>query len=698
MTLNFKTRSVKTHLMKMMHRFVLILGISLLVEDVLACGDVDQDQESLSLLHRVRRQIDVRESCQPGASVPVTRVNTTERLKALRKQMKEFDVDAYFIGSKDSHLSEKTSPPDQRLQWITGFSGSNGFAVITQEKAAMWSDGRYLLQAEGQLDCNWEFSQGSESGDNNWLDWLALQFPQPNAILASDPTLYSAVVWLGWQDYAGKNGMEIRPLKTNLIDEVWTERPERSKAPLHVHELQFAGESWQDKLHRVREELANSGIDAMVVSALDEVAWLFNLRGEDFPTVPMFYSYAIVTRNQTVLYISPERHTEEVQKHLNTDGCDSDKDCVQLSDYNAAFSHIKDMFEQQRWTKVLLGKPWAYTSGATYAVYKLIPSAFVEFKNSPIMMMKAQKNEVEIKGMKSANIRDAVALIEMASEVEHGMANGENWTELKVAKKLEKLRSQQKHFKSNSFHAISAYGPNGAIIHYIPTNKTDAKIGTDSLFLLDSGGQYLDGTTDVTRTFSYGEPTEFMKEAYTRVLAGAIDLARATFPDGTPETRLDILARWNLMRVGLNYNHGTGHGIGAYGLVHESPTQVRIYKEEEHPMRQGYFFSDEPGYYDAGNFGIRLETVLMAVNRDNLKYGDKPVESGGGKQMLGFEPVCLVPFEPKLINMTLLNHEQKAWLNNYNNKIREKVGAEMKKQNKSNRAIEWMMKRTEPVM
>jgi len=207
----------------------------------------------------------------------------------------------------------------------------------------------------------------------------------------------------------------------------------------------------------------------------------------------------------------------------------------------------------------------------------------------------------------------------------------------------------------------------------------------------------LDGTTDVTRTFSYGQPTDFMKEAYTRVLAGAIDLARATFPEGTPETRLDILARWNLMRVGLDYNHGTGHGIGAYGLVHESPVQVRIYKEEEHPMRQGYFFSDEPGYYDAGNFGIRLETVLMAVKKGELKYGNKPVESGGGKQILGFEPVCLMPFEPKLISLDLLNFGQKAWLNDYNNRIRKDIGAELKRQKKSKRAVQWMMTRTKPV-
>jgi len=683
----------------------IILWMTIVISTVLEEGSpcVDIETPIAPTSSRMRRQINERLSCQPGDPIPPTRVDTGERLKALRRKMSEHSVDAYFMGSRDSHLSEKTSPADHRLQWVTGFSGSNGLAVVTQEKAAMWSDGRYLLQAEAELDCHWEFNQGSESGDNDWINWLSQHLAKKpnvtgqNTTIASDPKIYSAVTWLEWQDEFTTAGLELVPLTTNLIDELWSDRPERSKAPLHIHQIEFAGEACQNKLQRVRAELAKSALDAMIVTALDEVAWLFNLRGEDFPTAPLFFSYAVVTKNQTVLYISPEKHTKDVKNHLDTECCDAGS-CVELKPYNDAFQDIQNLSKEENWEKVLLAKPWAYSSGATYAIYNLLPTPSVHFQSSPIMLMKAKKNQVEIEGMKKAALKDSVALIELASEVEAGMANGEEWNEIKVSERLHELRRQQKHYKSKSFETISAYGPNAAIIHYRPTNITNANIGTDSLLLLDSGAQYLDGTTDVTRTFSYGKPSEFMIEAYTRVLMGAIDLARVTFPDGTPDTRLDILTRANLMRVGLNYNHGTGHGIGAYGLVHESPVQVRLYKEEEHPMREGYFFSDEPGYYEADSFGIRLETVLMTVKRDGLKYAGKPAASGGGKKMLGFQPVALVPFEPKLINFELLNHEHKAWLSNYNHRIRTEVGAQLKRQNKDERIISWMMNRTEPVM
>jgi len=684
--------------------FWMTIAMFSLLEESSPCIDIETPIATNGA--RLRRQVHQRSSCQLGEPVPTTRIDTGKRLKALRKKMREYSIDAYFIGSRDSHLSEKTSPADMRLQWITGFSGSNGLAVITQEKAAMWSDGRYLLQAEAELDCNWEFNQGSESGDNDWINWLSRRHterrnaPGQKRVVASDPQLYSAVTWLEWKDEfnkSSKSELELKPLTTNLIDELWKDRPERSKAPLHIHKIEFAGEACKNKLQRLRSEMTKSSADALIITALDEVAWLFNLRGADFPTAPLFFSYAVVTKNQTLIYVFPEKRTQEVRNHLDAECC-SEGGCVQLKPYEEAFDGVKKLSKEEKWEKVVLAKPWAYSSGATYAVYKLLPEQLVHFQNSPVMLMKAKKNQVEIAGMKKACLKDSVALIELASEVEVGMANGEEWNEIKVSKRLQDLRQLQKHYKSKSFETISAYGPNAAIIHYRPTNTSNTRIGKDSLLLLDSGAQYLDGTTDVTRTFSYGNPSEFMKEAYTRVLMGAIDLARATFPDGTPDTRLDILARWNLMKVGLNYGHGTGHGIGAYGLVHESPVQVRIYKKEEHPMHEGYFFSDEPGYYEADSFGIRLETVLMTVKRDGLKYAGKPAASGGGKQLLGFEPVALVPFEPKLIDLKLLNQEHKAWLNNYNNKIREVVEPELRKQKKSKRIIEWMRKRTEPVM
>ena len=283
--------------------------------------------------------------------------------------------------------------------------------------------------------------------------------------------------------------------------------------------------------------------------------------------------------------------------------------------------------------------------------------------------------------MHTANIRESVALMDFAQHLEKSMASGdEEWTELKVSRVLEEKKKEQKNYRGLSFATISAYGANGAIIHYTPTNVTDAALGKDSLLLLDTGSQFLDGTTDVSRTFHFGaDPTDFQRSAYTRVLLGSIDLARATFPAGVPDTRLDILARSHLFNAGLNYRHGTGHGIGTYGPIHESPTQIRIYAKEEHPFRPGMFFSDEPGYYQPGEFGIRLETVLKVVERNSNKYQAR----GNFGPFLGFEPVCLVPFEPKMIDFDQFNEAQINWFNNYNRLVREKVGPELEAQGKN---------------
>ncbi len=343
----------------------------------------------------------------------------------------------------------------------------------------------------------------------------------------------------------------------------------------------------------------------------------------------------------------------------------------------------------------MLGKKVAYSGGASFAVYEQLDDAEnrAAFEESPVMWIKSQKNAAEIKGMLDSHIRDSVALSDMAARLEDGMAKNEHWDELKVARELYKRRQGQKNFKGASFETISAYGPNGAVIHYKPNEVTNTKIGKDAPFLLDSGGQYLDGTTDVTRTFHYGEPTAFQIEAYTRVLLGSIDLARAVFRKGTPDTRMDTLARWHLHKVGLNYRHGTGHGIGAYGLIHESPIQVRVYGTQEHELKPGQFFSDEPGYYQKGEFGMRLETVLRVVNKTgNLRYSDK--DDYG--EFYGFEPVCLMPFEPKMIDFGLMNEEQLDWLNTYNGLTRQRVGRELKRQGKV-RAYEWLEKRTEPI-
>ncbi len=324
------------------------------------------------------------------------------------------------------------------------------------------------------------------------------------------------------------------------MDSVWPEdeRPARNEEDLQVHEVEFAGRTWQDKVAELRETLSDSGYDATVITALDETAWLFNLRGRDIPYSPVFRSYAVVSRDRLILYVEPQRQTRRVKDHLNSDGCRGGsrrRDCAEIRDYESVFDDLPSLSDD--WDAVLVGKKWAYTQGPSYAVYSTIPKEKLKFDLSPVMLRKSRKNEDEVAGMLRAHVRDSVALIDLAARLEEGMAAGEEWDELKVARELRQRRKAQEHYQTDSFKTISAYGANGAVIHYKPDNVTNARIGTDSLLLLDSGGQYLDGTTDVTRTFHFGQPTAFMREAYTRVLMGAIDLARAVFLKGTPDTR-----------------------------------------------------------------------------------------------------------------------------------------------------------------
>eukprot|EP00094_Tigriopus_californicus_P008031 TCALIF_07731-PA protein Name:"Similar to AMPP Probable Xaa-Pro aminopeptidase P (Tuber melanosporum (strain Mel28))" AED:0.31 eAED:0.31 QI:0/0.83/0.71/1/1/1/7/0/582 len=539
---------------------------------------------------------------------------------------------------------------------------------------------KYFVQARHELDCQWLSMKGDEGGDKGILEWLDEQLPSGSKV-GADSSLTGAWTWLTWKAELEHFQLELVPTLNNPLDKIWTDQPERNQDPLMVLDSRFTGQTWADKLQMIRDDLRIEGHDAFIVTALDEIAWLFNLRGKDIPYNPVFRAYAMISDKEVILYLPPEKQDQIIRDHLSAPGVH-----VQIKDYELIFVELPTL--AQEWSSILLGKKWAYSGGGSYAIYSLIPSSKLSLDLSPIMLRKAQKNDVERQGMINANRRDAVAVIEFAAHLEETMAQGEAWDELKASEELLKRREALKFSQGPSFSSISAYGPHGAIIHYRPDNESNAPIGTDSLYLLDSGGQYLDGTTDTTRTFHFGSPTAYEKEMYTRVLQGAIDLARAVFPHGTPDTRVDILARRPLLEVGLNYRHGTGHGIGAFGFIHESPIQVRMYGKEEHVFEVGQFFSDEPGYYEAQQFGIRLETVLRVVERPILKYNE--LDDHG--PMLGFEPVCLVPFEPKLIIYDMLNEAQTYWLNRYNRLIREKIGPLLEDNSK---AYHWMWDRTE---
>ena len=436
-----------------------------------------------------------------------------------------------------------------------------------------------------------------------WTSWISEQSDVDK--VGADPRLIGAETWLGWKQELKSNNISFVSVEQNLVDIHWNKTlKDPAKSEINHHDIKYTGKTWKDKVGELRIELKEKKSGAMIVTALDEIIWLFNIRGKHIQNkdvfIPVVKAYAIVTLEEIYLYLDSVL-PKLLTKHY--------KD-VTFKKYDQIWQDLKNStFLDNIEGSILLSKPWAYTGGASYAIYRLVPEDKRLSDLSPIMMKKAQKNSVEIQGMENANVKDSVALISFFAKLEKSMREGEDWDEIKAAKEVLKFRQKQKLFKGPSFGTISASGANGAIIHYKPTEETNAKLASDKLFLLDSGGQYLDGTTDVTRTFHFGSPTEFEKEAYTRVLMGSIDLAKAVFKPGTTDSRMDILTRSPLYSVGLDYEHGTGHGIGSYGLVHESPTQVRIYQKEEHELKVGMFFSDEPGVYIRDQFGIRLETV-----------------------------------------------------------------------------------------
>jgi len=616
--------------------------------------------------------------CTTDASLDKRKQN----LMNVRSEFEKVDIDAYVIPSGDFHQSEYVADEDKRIKWISGFSGSAGLVVITKTAAALWTDGRYFLQAEQQLPEDWLLMKEGEPETASWTSWISLQDDVTS--VGADPRLIGALTWLDWENDLKKSNISFLPVEQNLIDMFWN-KTAKHKSEIQNHDLKYTGKTFKDKITDLREDLRENKAGAMIVTAMDEIIWLFNIRGNHIYNenvfIPVVKAYAIVTLKDIYLYVNSVFHVS----------CTENMNCITFKKYDQIWLDLKNSsYLENIEGSILLSKPWAYTGGASFAVFRLVPENKRLMDLSPIMMKKAQKNAVEIQGMENANMKDSVALIGFIAKLEKGMKNGEDWDEIKAAKELLKYRAKQNLFRGPSFTTISASGSNGAIIHYNPTKETNAKLTSDKLFLLDSGGQYLDGTTDVTRTFHFGTPTNFEKEAYTRVLMGAIDLAKAVFKPGTTDSRMDILTRSPLYSVGLDYKHGTGHGIGSYGLVHESPIQVRVYQKEEHELKVGMFFSDEPGVYIRDQFGIRLETVLRVVEK-NLTYDDK-----GFGPFLGFETVCLMPFETKLIDFNLLNKEQIKWFNDYNQKIIEKIGPELEKQREV-AGYRWMMERVQHI-
>ncbi|KAM9850294.1 xaa-Pro aminopeptidase 2 [Aulostomus maculatus] len=608
--------------------------------------------------------------------LPSTAVNTTLQLQELREQMLSFKISAYIIPGTDAHLSEYIAPRDARMAFMTGFTGSAGTAVVTQTKATLWTDSRYWVQAERQMDCNWELEM--DVSISSVAEWLISEVP-PGGEIGFDPFLFSLKTQEDYSISLESSNRSLKSMPGNLVDRVWTNRPPVPPDSLTILPDTVIQRPWQVKVEQIRSQMKDSPYQptALLLSALDETAWMFNLRGNDIPYNPFFYSYTLLTMEEIWLFLHTDRVTDELRVYLNA-SCDGPL-CVQLKSYDSVLNDLKT-FVGQPGVKV-----WIGTEYTNYALKEIITpeDKLMTTSYSPVLTTKAVKDETEQRILRDAHVRDAVAVIQLLMWLEKAVPGGKE-TELSAAAYVNMCRSKQKHNRGPSFETISASGPNAALAHYSPTNETNRRLTVDEMYLVDSGGQYLDGTTDITRTVHWGTPTAMQKEAFTRVLMGNIEISRTIFPSGTRGVNMEMLGRRSLWEVGLNYGHGTGHGVGNYFGVHEWPVG---FQGNNIPFKAGMFTSIEPGYYKENDFGIRIEDVAVTV----------PAHTKYGNNYLTFDTVSLVPYDRKLIETSLLSPVQLQWLNKYYETVRRLVGPELLKQG-LHTENEWMLKHTEPFM
>ncbi|KAI1448366.1 aminopeptidase-like protein [Annulohypoxylon stygium] len=612
------------------------------------------------ILHLVSR------SQSTAVAIEMEKVDTTARLSKLRELMKKHEVDVYIVPSEDSHASEYIAPTDARRAFISGFTGSAGCAVVTHEKAALATDGRYFNQASHQLDTNWTLLKQGLVDVPTWQEWSADQ-ASGGKVVAVDPTLLTSGAAKKLSEKIKKSGgKELAGIEENLVDVVWGEdKPPQPEEPVIVLDEKFAGKDAKTKLSELRAELKKKKSLGFVVSMLDEIAWLFNLRGNDIPYNPVFFSYAIVTADDATLYVNSSKLSAECQSYLTENG-------VSIKPYEDIFSDasaLRESAEVQKKEEGSENKKFLISNKASWALKRALGGdGMVEEIRSPIGDSKAVKNEAELEGMRQCHIRDGAALIEFFAWLENELiVKKSTLDEVEAADKLESLRAKQKDFVGLSFPSISSTGPNAAVIHYKPERGSCSVIDPNAVYLCDSGAQYLDGTTDTTRTLHFSEPAAAEIEAYTLVLKGNMALDMAVFPKGTTGFALDSLARQYLWQSGLDYRHGTGHGVGSYLNVHEGPIGIGTRVQySEVSLSPGNVISDEPGYYEDGSFGIRIENIVMVKEvKTKYKFGDKPY--------LGFEHVTMVPYCRKLIDETLLTDAEKTWLTDYNKEIWEKT-------------------------
>ena len=572
-----------------------------------------------------------------------------ERIASLRDVMRKAGVSACIIPGTDPHASEYIADYWKERVWISGFTGSAGTAVVTLTKAGLWTDSRYFLQGEEELKgSGMDLMKMGLPETADIIPWL-IDTLKPGEKVAVNAQMFSVNAYAAMKSELETVGIDL--VSIDLMKEVWTGRPDLPKKPFYVFDLKYSGQSTTDKIAATRAEMAKLRSQVFVMSALDDIAWLFNIRGNDVDFNPVVIAYALVEENDVTLFVDQDKLTEETKTYLASVG-------VRIKAYDAIYS----VLEQIESSKTVL------IDGAKLnrALYESIPAACTKRNAmSPVFKLKSIKNEVEMAGVRQAMVKDGVALTRFFIWLEENLKSG-NLNEVSVDQKLYEFRSKQENFKGESFSTIAGYGPHGAIVHYRAVPESASTLKPENLFLLDSGGQYLEGTTDITRTVALGTPTVKQKIDFTLVLKGHIALATAKFPSGTRGSQLDILARKAMWDLGINYGHGTGHGVGHFLNVHEGPQNIRM---DENPisLQEGMFMSNEPGLYRTNQYGIRTENLIHVIKAEKTEFGE----------FLKFETVTLFPIDKELIDVEMMSDEDIDWLNNYHKRVYDSLAQKL---------------------
>jgi len=568
-----------------------------------------------------------------------------ERLKSLRDELSILGLEGFLVPMADEYQSEYVPPSAQRIAFLSGFTGSAGFIIVLKDKAAFFTDGRYTLQASQQVPG--DLFTVFDSADKSPSDWLS-ENARAGSKIAFDAWLHTADQINRLKKAIEKAAATLSPVERNLVDVIWNDRPAPPVAPIYPHDIVYAGKSSADKRNGIANDLKRKSLGSAVITDTTSIAWLLNVRGGDVPTTPLPLSFAVIHEDASVKwFVDPRKLTDQLPKHLGPDV---------LIEKPEDFARTLDMLAKSG--KAIRIDP---TESASWVVERLKSAhAKLDLGDDPCALPKACKNPTEQLGMRNCHKRDGAALAQFFAWLEGSMASNEV-TEISAAEKLAAFRGVNNLYRGPSFDTISGAGGHGAIVHYKATPTTNRRLEPGQLYLLDSGGQYLDGTTDVTRTISLGAPTPEMRDRFTRVLKGHIALAAVRFPDGTVGAELDALARQYLWGAGCDYSHGTGHGVGYYLNVHEGPQGIS--RRSNVSLKPGMIVSNEPGYYKAGAYGIRIENLQVVTEATEIP--------GGDKKMLGFETLTLAPIDQRLIEVSMLTTPEREWLNAYHARVRK---------------------------